>query len=88
MVDVGAGVFKEVGSAITHVGPGGKVILSFNPCGDCGNCKSKLTPYCDHGRERTWVGLGPDESFALNGADGKPNYGNFFTVKQLSSVTS
>ncbi|KIW26103.1 uncharacterized protein PV07_09230 [Cladophialophora immunda] len=75
----GAGTVREVGADIDHVRPGDKVILSFNPCRECANCKAKLPGYCDHQMSRTWAGLRPDQSFTLrSGASGEPTYGNFF----------
>lgn len=83
---LGAGVVKEVGSDIKDVQPGDKVILSFNPCGECGNCKLKLPGYCDEMRQRTWVGLRPDNSVTLKSADGKPIHGNFFGQSSFSRL--
>ncbi|KAJ9609467.1 hypothetical protein H2200_005794 [Cladophialophora chaetospira] len=82
----GAGVVKVVGTDVKHVQPGDKVILSFNPCGECGNCKRKLSSYCDHNMARTWPGLRPDQSFTLKSVDGKPIYGNFFGQSSWSRL--
>lgn len=69
-----------------HVQPGEKVILSFNQCRQCNNCKLKLPGYCDDMRPRTWLGLRPDQSFTLKGADGKSIYGNFFGQSSFSRI--
>lgn len=85
---------QEVGADIDHVRPGDKVILSYNSCRECDNCKLNLPGYCDHMRSRTWLGLRPDQSFTLKksttAADGqqeqKPIYGNFFGQSSFSRL--
>jgi Zn-dependent alcohol dehydrogenase len=90
-VNPGSGIVKEVGSAVTHVQPGDKVLLSFNPCGQCGNCSQKLPSYCDHFEQRLWSGLRSDGSSTLKSTaddDGnqKPIYGNFFGQSSFSRL--
>lgn len=46
----GAGIVEEVGSAVTRVKPGDKVLLSFTSCGSCRNCRDGHPAYCD-----TWL---------------------------------
>jgi aryl-alcohol dehydrogenase len=46
----GAGVVEAVGSAVTRVAPGDRVLLSFTSCGGCGNCRDGHPAYCD-----TWL---------------------------------
>ena len=36
----GAGVVEQVGEGVTKVRPGQKVLLTFNSCGQCGQCNS------------------------------------------------
>ena len=53
--------------------------MSFNPCGECENCKEKLPGYCFMVRPRNWAGTRPDGSFTLlESGSGNPIYGNFF----------
>ncbi len=82
----GAGIVKEVGADIKHFQPGDKVILSFNPCGQCSNCKQKMTNYCDNTVPRTWVGLRPDQSFTLKSVKEEGIYGNFFGQSSWSRL--
>ena len=42
----GAGVVKEVGSAVTAVSPGDRVAMSFDSCGTCPTCTGGRPPYC------------------------------------------
>lgn len=73
---------KEVGAAVNHVQPGDKVILSFNPCGNCSNCENKLPSYCYQLEKRLWSGVRQsDDSLTLKTLDGKSIYGSFFRPK-------
>ncbi|QJR44443.1 zinc-dependent alcohol dehydrogenase family protein [Mycoplasma miroungirhinis] len=43
----GIGVVEEVGSAVTTVKPGDKVLIScVTPCGKCDNCRKQLYSHC------------------------------------------
>jgi Zn-dependent alcohol dehydrogenase len=44
----GAGIVERVGSAVTHVKAGDKVLLSFDYCGDngCRGCRDETPGYC------------------------------------------
>src|SRR6478672_2181393 len=46
----GAGVVERVGTGVTKVAPGDKVLLSFTSCGHCGNCRGGHPAYC-----QTWL---------------------------------
>jgi aryl-alcohol dehydrogenase len=46
----GAGIVERVGSAVTRVKPGDKVLLTFTSCGACRNCRSGHPAYC-----ATWL---------------------------------
>jgi aryl-alcohol dehydrogenase len=60
----GAGVVERVGSAVTRVKPGDKVLLTFTSCGACRNCRNGHPAYC-----ATWL-----PSNLINGTrdDGAP----------------
>ena len=75
-----------MGANIKHVQPGDKVILSFNPCRECNNCKIKLPSYCDDMRPRNWLGIRPDKSFTMKSTDAKPIHGNFFGQSSFSRL--
>ena len=42
----GAGIVERVGSAVTRVAPGDKVLLSFTSCGRCAACRGGHPAYC------------------------------------------
>lgn len=42
----GAGLVEAVGAGVTHVRPGDKVLLTFDSCGACPNCKAGQPAYC------------------------------------------
>lgn len=60
----GAGIVREVGSGVTRVAPGDKVLLSFTSCGRCAACRAGHPAYC-----ATWV---PENLLAGARADGSP----------------
>ncbi|ROT34503.1 GroES-like protein [Sodiomyces alkalinus F11] len=75
----GAGVVLEVGSAVTSVSPGDKVLLSFSHCETCGPCVSGHPAYCYDFNPRNFGGKRPDGSSAVVEADGTtPVFSQFF----------
>ncbi|MCP1415603.1 NAD(P)-dependent alcohol dehydrogenase [Paenarthrobacter sp. A20] len=46
----GAGIVRKVGSSVTKVQPGDKVLLSFTSCAHCDRCRNGHPAYCD-----TWL---------------------------------
>lgn len=46
----GAGIVERVGSAVTGIAPGDKVVLSFTSCGECEGCRAGHPAYCT-----TWL---------------------------------
>lgn len=58
----GAGIVREVGTAVTTVVPGDRVVLSFTSCGACEECRSGHPAYCER-----WL---PDNLLAGRRADG------------------
>ncbi|MFJ8026803.1 NAD(P)-dependent alcohol dehydrogenase [Streptomyces sp. NPDC096311] len=82
----GAGIVERIGSAVTKVEPGDKVLLSFTSCGHCTGCRNGHPALCD-----TWV-----PSNVVNGArtdgsstvqrDGTPIGGHFFGQSSFSGM--
>ncbi|RMI30962.1 NAD(P)-dependent alcohol dehydrogenase [Nocardia stercoris] len=44
----GSGIVEQVGSAVTDVRPGDRVLLTYSSCGDCSRCTSGLPSYCEN----------------------------------------
>jgi aryl-alcohol dehydrogenase len=74
----GAGIVEEVGSAVTSVAPGDRVMLTFDSCGTCRSCVSGVPSQCLTFLEYNFTrGARPDGSPTL-WDDGVPIHGNFF----------
>lgn len=56
----GAGVVEAVGAGVTAVRPGDRVVLTYDSCGNCGNCHTGQPGYCSEffGRNMTGRGIG------------------------------
>lgn len=58
----GAGTVAAVGSAVTRVVPGDKVLLTPDFCGHCTRCRMGQTTYCDNVMAVAFGGQRPDGS--------------------------
>ncbi len=69
----GAGIVLSTGSAVTHVAPGDKVLLSFSHCQTCPPCLSGHPAYCHAFNDRNFGGRRPDGSspFSSSSSNGK-----------------
>ncbi len=67
----GAGIVEAVGSAVTAVTPGDKVLLTFTSCGHCTNCLAGHPAYCETFLTRNlFGGARADGSATVHGAEG------------------
>jgi len=73
----GAGVVEAVGSTVTDIRPGDRVIMSFNSCGHCPNCEAQSPTYCYNFFAHNWSGRRPDGSPTMT-LDGEPMNAHFF----------
>jgi aryl-alcohol dehydrogenase len=81
----GAGVVEAVGSAVTTVAPGDKVLLTFTSCGTCPNCLAGHPAYCEEFLPRNLLGgTRPDGSTTIRGADGDLN-SHFFAQSSFAT---
>ncbi|MFB8085692.1 NAD(P)-dependent alcohol dehydrogenase [Streptomyces sp. NPDC055992] len=68
----GAGVVVRAGGGPdTEIGVGDHVVLSFDSCGHCRNCRGAAPAYCDSFAALNLFGGRADEPLRLTGADGK-----------------
>jgi aryl-alcohol dehydrogenase len=74
----GAGVVEAVGSVVTKVKPGDKVLLSFTSCGGCGACRGGHPAYCDVWVPRNLIAGVRDDGSATVYRDGEAIGGRFF----------
>lgn len=73
----GAGIVERVGSGVTDVQPGDKVLVSFASCGECAPCISGRPSYCARFQAANISGFRLDGSSTISGPDG-PVSGSFF----------
>lgn len=80
----GAGVVEQVGSKISHVKKGDKVLLSFDYCGkeDCRACEDETPGYCGEFHVKNVFSV-PD---VYQVDSGKPVGGLFFDQSSFSSL--
>lgn len=80
----GAGVVEAVGEAVSKVGPGDHVAMSYGSCGLCANCEAARPWVCHDFRVRNFGGTRPDGSTALS-RDGRPIYSHFFSQSSFAT---
>ncbi|RGP71715.1 alcohol dehydrogenase [Fusarium longipes] len=86
----GAGIVKEVGSDITDLKPGDKVLLSYAHCGTCEQCTSGHPAYCYSFVPWNFGGKRPDGTTTLiveDNQDKKALYSSFFGQSSFSRLT-
>ncbi|ADP83041.1 NAD(P)-dependent alcohol dehydrogenase [Pseudofrankia inefficax] len=66
----GAGVVEAVGAGVERVVVGDHVVLSFDTCGECANCRGGRPPYCDQFLFRNLLGRRADGTTGVRDADG------------------
>lgn len=73
----GAGIVESVGSAVTKVKAGDRVVLSYNFCGECVSCQRHASSYCQYFFGHNFLGQRRDGSTALS-YTGQPVRHQFF----------
>lgn len=80
----GAGIVREVGSEITNVSVGDKVLLSYNFCNTCASCASSHPAYCEKFVPLNFGGVRSDGSLSLQKEQGGDIHCNFFGQSSFS----
>ncbi|WP_156680870.1 NAD(P)-dependent alcohol dehydrogenase [Sphingomonas profundi] len=80
----GAGIVEAVGSAIGHVAPGDHVVLSFDSCSTCDNCRRDKPAYCREFYQRNFTGARAGGAAIHDGA-GCALHGRFFGQSSFAS---
>lgn len=86
----GAGIVEAVGEAVTLIAPGDAVVLSYDSCGHCANCRSGQPYYCADWHDRN-SGPGITRSSArLTDSAGQSVFSSFFGQSSFAeyAVTS
>src|SRR5487761_1153934 len=73
----GAGTVERVGTDVTKVRPGDRVLFTPDYCGECEQCVLGKTPYCDQVVPVTFTGPRPDGTPRAH-QNGKPVRASFF----------
>lgn len=83
----GAGVVEAVGTAVHTVTVGDHVVLSFDSCGSCRNCRDAHPAYCETFVARNLAGPALDGSTTLTDSAGNPVAGRWFGQSSFATHT-
>ena len=81
----GSGIVEAVGAAVNKVKVGDHVVLSFDSCGDCLNCKKDQPAYCYTFYPRNLAGVRSSDGSPTVTQDGKPINALFFCQSSFST---
>ncbi|WP_159501776.1 NAD(P)-dependent alcohol dehydrogenase [Microbacterium sp. 18062] len=82
----GAGVVVQVGSRVSAVKPGDRVLLTPDFCGTCRQCRLGATTYCERTGQLVFGGTRLDGSTKAS-VDGEPVRAGFFGQSSFSEYT-
>lgn len=80
----GAGVVVSTGPAVSKVGPGDHVAMSYGTCGSCLSCQRGRPWVCHDFGGRNFGGTRPDGSSAL-ARGGQPIHSHFFSQSSFAT---
>lgn len=80
----GAGIVEEVGSEVTTIAVGDRVVLSFDSCGHCASCRTGHPSYCPEFGLRNLSGRNADLSSSARDADGHPILNRWFAQSSFA----
>jgi len=81
----GSGIIQAVGPGVTDLAAGDHVVLSFDSCGTCANCRAAHPAYCAEFFPRNLSGLAVDGSTPARGGDGNPVGARWFAQSSLAT---
>ncbi|MFD5074849.1 NAD(P)-dependent alcohol dehydrogenase [Streptomyces sp. NPDC058371] len=81
----GSGTIEAVGPGVTGLAAGDPVVLSFDSCGACTNCRTAHPAYCAEFFPRNLSGLATDGSTPATGPDGKPVAARWFAQSSFAT---
>lgn len=67
----GSGVISAIGPGVTEVAVGDHVVLSFDSCGDCENCRRAHPAYCETFIGRNFTGSNLDGTTSVRDSSGE-----------------
>ncbi len=82
----GSGVVHSVGPGVTKVSPGDHVVLTFNSCGSCTNCRRGAEAYCVQLPVLNALGRRADGTTAYL-RDEQPISGHFFSQSSFATFS-
>ena len=80
----GAGIVEQTGSAVTEVGPGDRVMISWPSCGECPSCAAGRPYECDHVSRLNFGGARADGSHTVK-VDGQWISSAFFQQSSFAT---
>jgi len=83
----GAGIVEHTGRQVTKVKPGDHVVLGWNSCGECIDCKSGNDPYCANFFPLNFGGVRPDGTSTLS-QNGRIIHGSFFGQSSFATYAA
>jgi aryl-alcohol dehydrogenase len=83
----GAGIVEAIGSDVTMVQPGDRVMIGFPFCGHCRSCRRGDQRYCENGAVLAFSGRRMDGSGGMRRPNGEEIGGRFFQQSSWSTHT-
>ena len=81
----GAGIVQAVGPGVTAVAVGDHVVMSFDSCGACTNCRTGHPAYCETFMLRNLSGLRADLTTPMSADGGEMIAGSWFGQSSFAS---
>ncbi|MGH1565223.1 alcohol dehydrogenase catalytic domain-containing protein [Mumia sp. DW29H23] len=80
----GCGRVERIGSAVTGLAAGDRVVISFRYCGRCSQCSAGHPAYCEQATQLNSSGRRPDGTPTIT-VDGEPVFASFFGQSSFAS---